>query len=280
MRRTGPPFGDHPRIRSGVFYFLLLLIGIQAFRWGWSRIPYQGPTLQTDSLRQAALQRLGPVEAEKRNWTLRPVDPNRLEDYQGYLLGIPFEALDSLYAFRSRGGWLNDLPQFAKVSGLADTTIYRLKPYLKFPKRSVPPQDKNRPVPEDGKDLNLVTAGELQAISGIGPVLSRRIVKFRKALGGFLHPSQLYDVYGLSPEVARRVVKAFPLKRIPEVERIPLNTATMEELSSLLYITRGMAAALIARRDSLGPYKSMEELYLVKSLPRAKIERIALYLKL
>ncbi len=255
-------------------------MGIQAFRWGLSRIPYQGPTLQTDSLRQAALDRLAPVEEEKRNWTLRPVDPNRLEDYQGYLLGIPFEALDSLYAFRSRGGRLYDLPQFARVTGLADSVVSRLRPYLKFPNRPGPPLGKNRPVPAGGKDLNLVTASELQAISGIGPVLSRRIVKFRKALGGFLHPSQLYDVYGLSPEVARRVAKAFPLKTTPEVERIPLNTATLEELSSLLYLTPEMAAALIARRDSLGPYKSMEELHLVTSLPRAKIERIALYLKL
>lgn len=280
MRRTGPHFGDHPRIRSGVFYFLLLLIGIQGFRWGLRQIPYHSQGVQTDSLRQAALERLPAGAVEKPGWTLRPVDPNRLEDFQGYLLGIPFEALDSLYAFRSRGGRLYDLPEFAKVSGLADTTIKRLKPYLKFPRRPPAPRGNNRPALLGGKDLNLVTATELQAVSGIGPVLSRRIVKFREALGGFLHPSQLYDVYGLSPEVAKRVAEAFPLEQIPEVERVSLNTATLEELASLLYLTREMAAALIARRDSLGPYRSMEELYLVKSLPGAKIERIALYLKL
>jgi DNA uptake protein ComE-like DNA-binding protein len=131
-----------------------------------------------------------------------------------------------------------------------------------------------------GKDLNAVSASELQVVSGIGPVLSSRIVKFRDALGGFLKASQLYDVYGLEPAVARRVMGTFPLTSTPTVKRVSINEGTVEELASLLYLTREMAGDIVARRERLGPYKSLLELREVKSIPEAKIDRIALYLKL
>ena len=124
------------------------------------------------------------------------------------------------------------------------------------------------------------SAGDLQSVSGIGPVLSGRIVKFRDALGGFLAHSQLYDVYGLESEVALRVIRAFPLQSIPSVNRVSVNKGTLKELASLVYLTHEMAEAIVARRDSLGPYRSLQELREIKSIPRTKIERIALYLEL
>ena len=40
---------------------------------------------------------------------------------------------------------------------------------------------------------------------GIGSVLSRRIVKFRDALGGFVSIDQLYKVYGLDSSVIKNI---------------------------------------------------------------------------
>ena len=283
MRRPGPHFGNHPRVRSGVFYFLLVLVLLQLATWGVPGVFRSGKgegLVRPDTLKQALLDRLKAQLPQGRGWTLRPFDPNGLEDFKGYLLGIPHQALDSLYAFRSRGGVLYNFEQFRQVSGLPDSIIQRLSPYLAFPtygKRSG-----GNPKAQDsaGKDLNAVSASELQSVSGIGPVLSGRIIKFRDALGGFLDPSQLFDVYGLRPEVARRVMKAFPLESIPSAKRVSVNKGTVEELASLLYLTPEMAEAIVARRDSLGPYQSLEELRQIKSIPKTKIDRIALYLEL
>jgi len=130
------------------------------------------------------------------------------------------------------------------------------------------------------RDLNTATAEELQVIRGIGPVLSKRIVRFRKALGGFRIASQLRDVYGLDPETAGRAIKAFPLRTVPSLEKIDLNRASAEELSGILYLNREMARDIVAYRNRIGAYENLEQLNSVESLPWDKIDRIALYLKL
>ncbi|MGB1056908.1 MAG: ComEA family DNA-binding protein [Flavobacteriales bacterium] len=50
-------------------------------------------------------------------------------------------------------------------------------------------------------ELNKADAQDLQALPGVGPVLSQRIVRFREALGGFHDIDDLYDVFGLDSSV-------------------------------------------------------------------------------
>lgn len=283
MKRTEPRIGNHSGVRSGVFYFLLILILIRGLLWGASLLGYRNATgigIAADSLWQSGLDSIGKPYAKSGGWTLRPLDPNHLEDYRGYLLGIPHTALDSLYAYRSRGGLLYSMEQFRRISGLSAGKCQELQPFFRFPDPGAHKVREKGEKTYTGNDLNKATAGELQVVPGIGPVLSRRIVRFREALGGFLHPSQLYDVYGLDPEVARRVMEAFPLASKPRIHRLDLNQASVEDLASLLYITWEMAADIVARRDSMGPYENLEELHGIRSLPKDKIDRIALYLGL
>ena len=228
-------------------------------------------------LSKARLDSLRASVNTQNSWTLRPLDPNDLEDYKGYLLGIPFNALDSLYAFRSRGGRLRGMDQFKKISGLSDTTCQRLSPFFRFPKYDTP---RESPKNFESTDLNTATAEQLQEIRGIGPVLSKRIVRFRKALGGFRIPGQIEDVYGLNPETARRVLREFPLRTIPPLEKIDLNRASAEELSRIVYLNRQMARDILAYRNRIGGYVDLDQLNSVESLPTDKIDRIALYLTL
>ena len=46
-------------------------------------------------------------------------------------------------------------------------------------------------------DVNQATAGELDALPGIGPVLAQRIVEYRAKHGSFAHTRDLLDVPGI-----------------------------------------------------------------------------------
>jgi DNA uptake protein ComE-like DNA-binding protein len=253
---------------------------LQGLKWlltkEFSGKPASKPTASIP-VAKARLDSLRASLSIQNSWTLRPLDPNDLDDYKGYILGIPFPVLDSLYTFISKGGRISGMEAFKEISGLPDSTCQRLSPFFRFPEY-IPP--KAPPRYPKIRDLNTATAEELQVIRGIGPVLSKRIVRFRKALGGFLIASQIRDVYGLDPVTAERAIKVFPLRTVPSVEKIDLNRASVEELSTILYLNRQMARDIVALRNQIGAYEYLEQLNSVESLPSDKIDRIALYLKL
>lgn len=65
--------------------------------------------------------------------------------------------------------------------------------------RDAPGDAALRPVVESGAkvDLNLASAEELQAVPGIGPALSERIVRFREENGPFRRVDDLLKVRGI-----------------------------------------------------------------------------------
>ncbi len=265
-------------MRGGIFYWLCLMILLEGIRFSLSRWPRPDlpARLQPDAALQAWIDSL--KEAGRASNRDRTYDPNRLDDFSGYRLGLSPRALDALYAYRDSGHILYTPEKMQQVAGLPDSAMRRLLPALRFPKA---PSGRNRIArPTPPGDLNAATAEQLMEINGVGPVLSGRIVKFREALGGFRHPSQLLDVYGLTPEVAHRVMGAFRVADQPEARRVNLNTASVAELAALVYLTPEMARALVARRQERGPYQSLDQIGEVLGLPKDKIERIALYLTL
>tara|TARA_B100000513_G_scaffold143562_1_gene65919 strand:- start:121 stop:543 length:423 start_codon:yes stop_codon:yes gene_type:complete len=78
-------------------------------------------------------------------------------------------------------------------------------------------------------DLNQASAAEWADLPGIGPVLSRRIVKFRDALGGFASLNQLHHVYGLDSAVIERVKPSLKLEAHSH-RGICLDTVTFRSL--------------------------------------------------
>lgn len=274
---------------NGIFFFLSLLLFLEGLRLLLPKVRPDRlqPLLQTDPDWQSLLDSIKAVAGNRSEpgWQYQA---NYLDDARGYRLGLLARELDSLYAYRAAGGRLYSLEQFGEVTGIPQERLASLRRHLKFPgpekqqqravNRRKNPRGRKPPAPVPVQDLNAAGVEELREIRGIGPVLSQRILKFRKALGGFQHESQLLDVYGLPPEVARRAMARFRVSDPPAIERINLNTATADELASLLYLDAQMAEGLIRRRIAKGPYTSIEEITEVETIPADKIERIALYL--
>lgn len=267
------------RMRGGIFYFLLVLLILEGIRFYWAESDSDFPviTFLADSEMQCWVDSC--MHAPQKRERVWANNPNYLSEEQAYILGLSVSSYRKIEQFRASGKYIESLDAFKKVTGLSDSLAEGLKSRLKFPNSINRFKSQKK---KTGKVicLNAATSEELQRVRGIGSVLSVRIVKFREALGGFLTPEQLRDVYGVSPEVADRVAALFPVLEIPNVKRINLNDASAFELSKLAYLSFDMAKKLVDFRDLNGDFKTVDQIGDVLDLPNDKIDRIALYLAL
>lgn len=109
--------------------------------------------------------------------------------------------------------------------------------------------------------LNNLTFNEWTEVHGVGEVLGDRIVEFRHALGGFYSKRQLYEVYGLDSLTVDNLLNDYQIT-VGEFDKIPINIASMNELSAHPYISSYLAKEIVYQR-SLGHINSKDDLKLI-----------------
>lgn len=127
-------------------------------------------------------------------------------------------------------------------------------------------------------EINTCDSASLEALPGIGPVLSARIIKFRKLLGGFVSVNQLREVYGLSEEVFN-IISSRVYADSTAVRKIIINSAEYKELIRLPYFEKYEVTAILKYRELKGSIKTMDEMIDNKLIAREKTEKIRPYLE-
>lgn len=132
------------------------------------------------------------------------------------------------------------------------------------------------------ENLNRIMLSEadsitLQIVPGIGPGTASRIIKYRQHLGGFHTQNQLLEVFGFSDELIETMLEYFEFDS-NVFRKIPVNSATQEQLSSHPYISYGEAKVLVAFRKQHGRFDAAEDLLAVKIFKEDWIQKIKPYL--
>ncbi len=292
--------------RSGVFFLLLIIVALQIGYFVFRQVGFDDSrsSVLVDRELQTKIDSLKNLASQNDSIKIYPFNPNFITDYKGYVLGMSVDEIDRLLAFRKQNNFVNSPKEFQKVTWVSDSLLDVISPYFKFPewtkfskqspvgskqfsKVKISNVDTNNSSPPGRlggdrgiNDLNTATAEELKAINGIGEKLSVRIVKFRDRLGGFIVNAQLYDVYGLSPEVIERTLKRYQVLTPPQITRININTASAGELAKLVYIPYKVGQRIVEYRTKVGTIASYSELTQIEDFPSDKIDRIKLYLAL
>jgi len=127
-------------------------------------------------------------------------------------------------------------------------------------------------------DVNKATAESFQKLYGIGPAYSKRIVKFREALGGFSAVHQVSEVYGMPDSTFQSILPNLEISPVI-LHKMDLNTVSKDDLAMHPYLHWKQAKIIVAYRDMHGPFNHFDDLKKIHGLEQDMIEKMKPYLK-
>jgi DNA uptake protein ComE-like DNA-binding protein len=216
-------------------------------------------------------------------------NPNFISDYKGYKLGMSVQEIDRLLAFRKNNKFVNSAKEFQNITKVSDSLLNKIAPFFKFPDWVNQKKDfkgykdfSNTAFAKKEKivliEINQATKEDLIKIYGIGEAISIRILTQKEKLGGFVSMEQLNDVWGLSPEVITNLNTHFTIVKLPNLNKIDINNASLKELSQFFYFKYDLARQIVKYRSMNGNFENIEDLIKIKGFPVEKAKIIGLYL--
>lgn len=279
--------------RKGILALIGLILITQVIYFVILSIDFKSVNRQTEEEKQwLALQ----VKADSTNAiansrkdTIYPFNPNYLSDYKGYVLGLSTSQIDRLHAYRQSGKFVNSVADFQKVTGIHDSLALKLSPYIKFsgykfekPAEQQYVENKNlqqEPLSVKVLDINAATEDDLVKVYGIGPSYARMILRRRADLGAFVSMEQMDDFTELPSEARSKVKESFMVGDMSKLNKLNVNTASLQQLSRFAYFNKGIARAVITQRSMNGTITRIDELLKIPDFPVDKVKIIALYLE-
>ena len=128
-------------------------------------------------------------------------------------------------------------------------------------------------------DINTADTSQLKKIRGIGPVLSKRIIKYREILGGFVSTGQLKEVYGLRDSVIAQLDTLAFITHGFNPRPLLINSSDEYELKKHPYIDAKLARSISTYRFQHGNFTHMEDLEALHTLDSLTLARITPYLQ-
>jgi len=232
---------------------------------------------------------------ERENKTLKKgnditfFDPNSATPEELENTGLGARVIRNIIKYRESGGKFHTRKDLKKIYGLDSTEYLRIEPYIIIKidsadsdgwtesRESDASSVQNKYSNKKPLPLNLSDSADLAGIYGIGPVLSSRIIKYRKLLGGYVSVDQLLEVYGMTPENFK-IIRDFVFVDSSLISYINLNKTTADELSKHPYLSDYQAKSLIAYREINGKFTDPDEITRNSLLPDDTYKKIKPYL--
>ncbi len=193
-----------------------------------------------------------------RNVKLVNFDPNTLDSLGFISLGLPHYVVRNIFSYRRKGGCFSTVEAFSKVYGLTHEKFTELRPYIQLSKPKQVESVQTRRASVGLLELNAVDSLDLVNIPGIGPAYAKRILAYRKKLGGYVHVEQIREVWGIRPETVDKILSFF-YADVSKVNKIAINRAGIDRLKSHPYINFYQAKAIFEYRRNKGVIQSIEE---------------------
>lgn len=222
-------------------------------------------------------------------------DPNTATAEQWQQLGVPAFLARRILNYRSKGGQFRSREDLARIYDFPPQLFQTLLPYIDLPsqaelaaqrqlarqERKAWPTRGTGPAPASlttPLDINEADSAALEALPGIGPYMAHRILVYREALGGFVHPAQLAETWGIDSVAAEKLMPQLQVSPQFRPACLDVNTFSLNRLRSHPYVSFRLARLIVAYRTQHGPFKQADDLLKIKAASAPEIERIKPYL--
>ena len=219
-------------------------------------------------------------------------DPNTItaEDWQR--LGLRDKTITTIQNYQAKGGRFRKPGDLQKIYGLFPDEYERIAPYIRIASTAeinytedlsdkttttIQPAAKTYTSRYTITDINTADTTTLIALPGIGSKLAARIINFRDKLGGFYSISQVGETFGLPDSTFQKIKQYLKLENAA-VQKININTASVDELKAHPYIKYSIANPIIAYRKEHGPFNKIEDIKKVMAVTEEVYNKISPYL--
>lgn len=195
-------------------------------------------------------------------------DPNKIEFMQMINMGFDSLLAKRVIHYRKKGGVFYHPDDLLKIYDFPQTLYNQIRPQIMINANgdTVSGQPGHEPASYNSRsdfnidlklkpfDLNEADTSQLIRIKGIGPVFSRRIIKYRNLLGGFITTEQLREVYGLTEETLLNLKECVYIDSLFRPDKIRINFSEWIDLVKHPYINSELANRILSKRSKGGPY--------------------------
>lgn len=297
----------HREERRGVLWLMVICLGLAA--WvvydQWLRPPDQFDLAEQRARMDEWLAQRSEVQQDSVPVRLFNFDPNAIGREEWRALGLTDKQVDGIERYQSKGGEFRTKQDLARMYSISPEQYAALEPYIQLPEKIARKsyERNERGTRRNGQhaseeqsgtirervpyvprtvqkvEVNSADTTALIELPGIGPAFARSIVKFRDALGGFRSLDQLNEVYILQdkPEAVLKLKELLILDTLA-VQRIAINTCTVEELAAHPYVRWKIAKPLIAFRQQHGPFLHVADIKGCVAVSEEVFRKLAPYL--
>lgn len=227
-------------------------------------------------------------------------NPNTASVDELNTLGIPKFLAKRIDNYRSNGGSFRVKRDLLKIFDFPDTLYRQLEKYIVLPSESkaikvrvVKSSRMEKPIefsefidetvsslePVFTFDLNEADTTELKRIVGIGPSYAKRIVGYRKLLGGFHSLNQLKEVYGMTDTLYQSIISRLKVSDLSSIMKVSINLATFKELLAHPYIDYEQTKEILNVKSREGKFTKPEDLFRLKLMDSIAIQRLIPYIR-
>lgn len=227
-------------------------------------------------------------------------NPNTVSIEQMQRLGVPSFLAKRIDNYRLKGGQFKVKKDLLRIYDFPDTLYAALASYIELPeteprrfkskveksKKSfevkVPTKIPLERVVERPKpfllDVNLSDTTSLKRIRGIGTSYAKRIVAYRRLLGGYHSLNQLKEVYGMNDTLYLAIAPYFSMSDSTSLRQVSINVATFKELLAHPYIDFEQTKEILNLKSKNGKFRKPEDMFRLKLMDSSAIVKLLPYL--